>query len=668
MVSLFGIKAMEAQPTWSVGVTESNASVLLIVPVSFDLNGNDIAVGDYLGVFYESDTGELECGGFTEWTGSNQNLIAYGADSGEDNGFANNEPYKWKYWDASEDEYYDAEATYFEGGPFIENYSADAFSRITALRVEDGCTNPNAFNYNATATNNDASCVTEMYVSASTGDDANTGFLGSPKESLAAALALAGTGRTVIVEDGSFTISSLNVASEMVLEFNGESDVTVTGSLLNNGSLLFKDTSVLIQGNASSYSGTGTFQMARQGESAEGFFNLWSSPVIDFEVQETFVGSNVSEYNTDTFWSFLAAGDAMELARGYAINGGNTGGNGVRTFTGTPHNGDVDFTTGFVDATDNWNLIGNPYASAIDIDAFISANAILQGSVYLWSQNSSSLSGQYAVWNAMGSVAGGDGVVPDGNVAACQGFFVRANSVGTITFTNLMRNNDNDQFFKTASSDNIKLVLEQTGAASKEILIGFRDDATDDFDDLYDAKNLKGSGVDFYSLMNEDNYAIQGFSHFDDLKKVLLGFELMGEGDAMISKVSTPDNYSVHLYDNYANVLHDLSTDSYSFESTEGIFSDRFELLISKTTLGVESYQTDVKAYWKGNNIQLDLSQAIQKVELVGLNGQVLLERSNLSVGTHQLVSDNDFPNGVYFLKMYTSENKVQVKGLSKVQ
>lgn len=668
MISLFSIKAVEAQPTWSVGVTESNASILLIVPVSFDLNGNDIEPGDYLGVFYESDSGELECGGFTSWTGSNQNLIAYGADSGEDNGFANNEAYKWKYWDASEDEYYDAEATYFEGGPFVENYAPDAFSRITALRVENGCTNPNAFNYNVDATNDDGTCETTMYVSASTGNDANTGFLGSPKENLSTALALAGTGRTVIVEDGSFTLSSLDVASEMVLEVKADSDLTVTGSLTNNGSMLFKDTSVLIQTNTSSYSGTGTFQMSRQGESAEGFFNLWSSPVIGFEVQETFVGSNVSEYNTDTFWNFLAAGDAMELARGYAINGGNTGGDGVRTFTGTPHNGDVDITTGYVDATDNWNLIGNPYPSAIDIDAFITANnAILQGSVYLWSQNSSSLSGQYAIWNAMGSVAGGDGIVPDGNVAACQGFFVRANSAGTVSFTNGIRNSDNDQFFKVGSNDNIKINLAQANAASKEILIGFREDATDEFDSAFDAMNLKGSGIDFYSLMDDDHYAIQGLAPFDELKKVSLGFEILSEGDALISNIATPNNYQIHLYDSYTGLLHDLSSTSYSFESEAGIFNDRFELIISKNTLGVEEYQTEVKAYWNNNQIQLELSEPLHKVQLVGLNAQILLESNHLLSGTHFLGSDLNIPNGVYFLKLYTSENKVQVKGLSKV-
>lgn len=669
MTSLFATITMVAQPTWSVGVTESNASILLIVPVTFDINGNDIAVGDYLGVFYESNSGVLECGGFAEWTGSNQNLIAYGADSGEDNGFATNEAYKWKYWDASENEYYDAEVTYFSGGPFVENYSADAFSRITSLTVKDGCTNINTFNYDADATNDDGSCVTKMYVSASTGNDANTGFSGSPKATLSAALDLSGTGRTVIVEDGSFTISTLTVDTDMNIEVEGESDITVTGNVVNNGTISLYETSVFLQGVSSSYSGAGTFLMLRQGESAEDFFNFWSSPVMNFEVQETFIGSNVSEYNTDTFWSFLAAGDEMEPARGYAINGGNTDVDGERTFTGTPYNGDIDITTGFVDATENWNLLGNPYPSAIDIDAFITANdAILQGSVYLWSQNTSSLSGQYAVWNAMGSVAGGDGIVPDGNVASCQGFFVRSDASGTVTFTNAIRTNNNDQFFKTASAENIKLKLQQNGTASKEILIGFRNDASDGFDSSYDAENLKGSGTDFYSLMGDDNYAIQGLAPFDGLKKISLGFELPEDGEATITMLTVPETYYAHLYDSFTDTFYDLTSSDYTFESSTGIIDNRFDLYISKASLNVDENSTDLSAYWQDDQIQLVLSERIEKIQLIGVNGQVLLESHQLDAGIHSLTPDFDLSNGVYFLKLYRQGNKVEVKGLSKVQ
>lgn len=672
MFSLLATAAMKAQPVWSVGVTESNASILLILPVTFDINGEDVAVGDYLGVFYEADSGELECGGFTEWTGSNQNLIAYGADSGEDNGFATNESYQWKFWDASEDVYYDAEATYFLSAPFVENYTADAFTRITALTVKDGCTSPTAYNYDATATNDDGSCQTKMYVSASSGNDANTGFSGSPKATLSAAVALSGTGRSIIVEDGSFTLASLTVETDMNIELESDSDLTVTGAVVNNGTIVLFDTSVFLQGASSSYSGTGNLQMDRQGESAEGFFNFWSSPVLDFEVQETFVGSNVSEYNTGTAWSFLASGDSMETGRGYAINGGNTGGDGTRTFLGAPNNGDIDVTAAYIDATNNWNLFGNPYPSAIDIAAFITANdALLQGSVYLWSQSTGSLSGQYAVWNAMGSVAGGDGVTPDGNVAACQGFFVRSDAAGTVSFTNSIRSTDNDQFFKTSNQDNIKLQLQEGENPGKEILIGFREDASDGFDSAYDAVNLEGNGIEFYSLMDDqEHYVIQGLPSLNGLKKIPLGLEFTAETNASVSIVNLsqlPVSYTVYLYDAFTNSYHDLRASAYAFDSTSGVFDDRFDLYINKTTLDQEENNINASAFWQENQILLDLPQATEKVELIALNGQVLLERTAMEAGRHTLLPDYDLASGMYFLKFYSAGNKVEVKGLAKV-
>ncbi len=137
-------------------------------------------------------------------------------------------------------------------------------------------------------------------------------------------------------------------------------------------------------------------------------------------------------------------------------------------FTGTPNNGDITtpirkgtlIGTVDVDAeNDEWNLIGNPYPSALDAAAFLNLPAnipVIDGTLYLWTHNSQPnaatidpfygdyvlnyTDSDYAAWNktggvgTAGTIAGGLGTnattgnTPTGYIASGQSFFVKAAS------------------------------------------------------------------------------------------------------------------------------------------------------------------------------------------------------------------------------------------------
>ena len=123
---------------WDYTNTGTNHTVVVDVNTAFDLNGMGIAVGDVIGVFYDS-LGTLECAGYVTWDGSNTNVAAWGAElslgSGQTllNGMNIGEEFKWKVWQAATGIVYDAVATYNQG--FLDSmyYVTDGVSSIATL-------------------------------------------------------------------------------------------------------------------------------------------------------------------------------------------------------------------------------------------------------------------------------------------------------------------------------------------------------------------------------------------------------------------------------------------------------------------------------------------------------------------------------------------------------
>ena len=73
--------------------TGTGNATIGVIPGSVLLNGVAIDTDALIGVFYENDSGDLICGGYTELEsdfliGSSAAIAAWGSDPGEDNGFS----------------------------------------------------------------------------------------------------------------------------------------------------------------------------------------------------------------------------------------------------------------------------------------------------------------------------------------------------------------------------------------------------------------------------------------------------------------------------------------------------------------------------------------------------------------------------------------------------
>ena len=405
-------------------------------------------------------------------------------------------------------------------------------------------------------------------------------------------------------------------------------------------------------------------------------YTYWSSPVQSQRLVDVSPATL-----SDKFFSFDGASDTwknesptslMTIARGYIIRGPQHFSTTVPSlyeavFSGIPNNGIYDFPIG----SDQFNLIGNPYPSAIDADLFmtdINNASSIDGALYFWTHNTPiQQSGSeyiytaddYATYNRTGGTGTAKGAalsggqVPSGKIASGQSFFVGtasgipANS--RFQFKNSMRIIDqNTQFFKQASTkkataiekNRVWLNLTNSKGAFKQLLVGYITGATNDWDNLYDGPTFDGQEfVDFYSTNQGKNLTIQGRAlPFVDTDVVPLGYRstIAGSFDISIdNRDGSLAGQEIWLEDKKTNTLHELSKGKYTFTAINGVENDRFVLKYTAKTLGTDDNEVADKSLIvsvKNKKITLTSSaEAITQVQLFDLLGRKVYDKSKIN-------------------------------------
>ena len=472
--------------------------------------------------------------------------------------------------------------------------------------------------------------------------------------------------------NGSFEACNCTINANRTVNISPNSFITVHNNLIVRGILEVRHQGSLVMTNDNgTVTGAGTVNVYKTSTPLNNFrdFTYWSSPV-NTTIAQAFTGVDPSrifqwDIPTNTFegnWS--VASGTMTPARGYISEAPNTtpnGGTHQVTFTGKPNNGIINIPVGFNNDTftyTDFNLIGNPYASAINIDTFIQAsnNSIMDGTIWLWTHNTAISNGttgeflgsDYATYNLTGGTitalpAPTGGSVPSGKIASGQGFFIRTTNAGNVTFNNSMRiSGQNTQFFRapnaksktTQEKDRIWLNVESSsGGAFSQILIGFFDNATDGYDRGYEGERLGASWIDFYSKIDTLRYAVQGLNSFTEDKKVAIGFDTYIE-DPLTYKISIYDvegaleNSAIYLVDHLLNITHDLKLADYEFDvQGEGEFPDRFTLQFTNTTLGLNdlTLNNDLIIINQEHALQLKASSIITNLKIYDLTGRLLI-------------------------------------------
>ncbi|RKS43451.1 SprB-like repeat protein [Gillisia mitskevichiae] len=445
-------------------------------------------------------------------------------------------------------------------------------------------------------------------------------------------------------------------------------------------------------------------------------------------------------------WEHIGSEGVLKTGEGFTMKG--TSGNGKineeqnYVFTGKPNNGTIKLTVG----KDQNYLLGNPYPSAIDAHEFlldnIKANGgrnddnIFNGALYFWDHFGGKTHilreyiGGYATKNLIDAVPaistderinsnGNRGVKkPEKFIAVGQGFFINTSldpylpenisvTGGEVVFKNSQRffipeTPGNSQFLKpekinkeTIDNDvraKIRLDYKSPMGYHRQILVGADVNTTNGFDLGYDAPLNDYNLEDFFWLIDNREYVIQGVSNFD-LEQVLpIGIYITQEGEFTIeinALDNVPEETNIYVKDLEQNKFYDLREAKFKLDIAPGAYYERFQIVFqSDEDIAAntdedteEESNPDVEEDGSGDskdgpdsNTNLDIiytstnrelailnpdNLEIQKVVIYNLLGQKIQEFTEIENKKIMPLRVEEYPAAVYVVKMFSEKGEI---------
>lgn len=483
---------------------------------------------------------------------------------------------------------------------------------------------------------------------------------------------------TIVPEDTVDLFGGLTVAGGSTVTFEPKANLMQSGTAnLNSGNIIVKANSAPIRRLD---------------------YTIWSAPVAGQQLQAfspQTLAARFYDYDSNTnFYTVVPSPSTtnFQTAKGVLVRVANnhpatnpqawTG-----TFTGVPNSGTYTIPLANFGPGKRFTMIGNPYPSPIDPEAFITnANnaASITGTLYLWRKTNGSNKPSYCTFNLGGFISNGEdhanfvANLPTQIIQTGQGFFVEGTGAGSgnVVFDNTMRIDDHtNSFLRTANTaqttnsverNRVWLNVTNTAGAFSQAMIGYVTNATNDFDLNYDGKYINDGEIALASVLNAEPYAIQckalPFSATDVIPMQFTA-TTAGNYSIAIDRVDGlfANGQNVYLRDNITGTVHNLSEGAYSFASESGTFAGRFEVLFQSTTLGVTDpvlTENQVVIYkTPTNEISINTGNFVMdNVMIYDLAGRLLFQQKDIN--DSQTLIKVGFATEVLLVKIKTQDGK----------
>jgi hypothetical protein len=529
--------------------------------------------------------------------------------------------------------------------------------------------------------------------------------------------------------------------------------------LLLNGKIDLKGKSQLVQTTESDLEATssGSIERDQQGQSNKYNYNYWSSPVSTLNnttINHGFTVADIMKDGTDvdniqnllwtgdlnssatspitlsSYWIFkfqnlnnsysnwtsVGPNGTLLAGQGYTMKGSNVlASNQNYTFVGKPNNGTVTSSI----SANNLILCGNPYASAIDANTFITDNSTaITGTLYFWEHyntNSSHVTIQYQGGYATRTLVGGTPPVAPAGVSGLgsssktpgrfipvgEGFFVTGSATGgTITFNNSQRgfvkeedsqsntlfraanptvsrknkdhDNAEDEYAEEDQFMKLRLGFTSSDNYHRQILLGFMDDnATSGIDAGYDAISIENLTNDMYFINGSAKLNIQGEGYFDTDNSYPLGVKNATAGLVTFTlddKENFHQNQKVFIYDDVTKKYNSIKSEPFIIVLPAGTIENRFSLRFKKGNGNHNRMDDAITVTNATASKMITINNGMPETEVKSVLLYNLLGQQITSWGvenqdqTHIELPTNGVTTGAYIVKVITDDGDVSKK------
>ena len=465
--------------------------------------------------------------------------------------------------------------------------------------------------------------------------------------------------RHTITLDADASVPNLTINSGGIVNISPGKSLTVTVNLTNsadNSGLVIADGGTLITNG--SVSGGATVSRAISGPR----WHQMSAPVTSQSIFTDFTDMYAYD-EVSNFWLNKTVGtfpDATYLpGKGYLASWEAT--TTTKEFAGTLNSGDYTTGAGSVPALtytvgkgNGYNLLGNPYPSA------------LTGSISSWTKTNVDASiwvfdnGNYLTWNGI------TGTLTNGIIPAMQGFWVKANASGaSLTIPNTARTTSSQAYYKSSQTLQDVILLNVAGNGYNDgIVVNFNNQASSGYDGDFDVRKMMGDDAapQLYCLASGEKLSIDVLPY--STKEVVVPVNL---------KVGKDENYTISVKENtfvptVSILLEDTKTSqttnlqtqsNYSFSAAVTDSPDRFRLHFGGA-LGIKdnAQNNPIRIYSANNSIYVANTTGNMikgKLFVYNLMGQQLMQQE---LGSGALTKVNlNCSTGYYLVKVVTSDN-----------
>ncbi len=401
----------------------------------------------------------------------------------------------------------------------------------------------------------------------------------------------------VIDNSGVVQVNGLTVNSGATLTLSAGAQVTVNGNLTTNDGLTIQNTvasptSLINKGTViGDVSVEWTYPDSRYmyvGHSVDGVTYSDYSAVITDPV------NNLWLYRWPGSWTRITSDtdlDGNEHAlEGYAVKT-QEGGDVTVEYLGALRYGTYSSTF------NGYKLVANPYATYIDLEGLgTDIGTVTEPTI--WTSTNASTELVYATYNISTDVGANDGTR---YIAPGQSFWIEHSVSSDLTVRPGLRTYGDGGVLKGASitpDDILRLsLINDNEIQSDEVVMLFRQEGTVDEVTMNDSKKRIGTAKvvpNVYALKGTAKVVIAAFPEAGLIDTVRIGYKFAQEKEITLratnmNEFRAIDN--VYLFDKKAGVEVNLrETPEYTFTSTAGEDTDRFEIYFTHLTTGINDY------------------------------------------------------------------------------